>query len=87
MADASKEIPEDMSEANRLVDEFILKISEHVDSVTVFVNKKRDEGNKGTWHMINGYGNWYARFGQILDWVEQQKAISYISHGGEDGSG
>jgi len=76
-----------MTEADRLVKEFIGKISEHVDSVTVFTNKKRDCGNQGTWHMVNGYGNWYSRYGQIVDWMEQQKAISYISHAGEDGPG
>ena len=81
------EVPSDMAETDRLVREFIDRISEHVDSVSVFVNKKRDCGNKGTWHMTNGYGNWYARYGQIMDWVEQQKAISYISHAGEDGAG
>lgn len=81
-------VPEDMTEANRLVEEFILRISEHVDSVTVFVNKKRDSGNKGTWHMTNGYGNWYARYGHILDWIECQKSSHYdFSNTGEDGAG
>lgn len=80
-----------MAEADRLVEKFISDISEHVDSVTVFVNKKRDEGNKGTCNMVNGYGNWYARFGHIVDWVEYQKAAHYYSppasKTGEDGPG
>jgi hypothetical protein len=83
----SDDVPKEMAEAGRLVTDFISKVSEHVDSVTVFINKRRDDGKDGTLHMINGSGNWYARFGQIADWVEDQKAAHYRSHAGEDGAG
>ena len=75
-----------MQEADRLVTEFVNRISEHVDSVTVFVNKKREDGHDGTWHMHMGRGNWYARYGQIVQFIEAEKSVHY-SKSGEDGAG
>lgn len=65
----SNQVPEEMAEADRLVREAVQKISEHVDAVTVFVTKKRENGNDGTWRMAFGAGNYYARYGQIKQWV------------------
>lgn len=85
---AEEIVPPEMIEANRLVKEFVAKISEHVDSVTVFVNKRREDGHRGTWRMVDGAGNWYARYGHIIDYVECEKSHHYdFSESGEDGSG
>lgn len=62
-------VPDEMVEADRLVNEAVQKISEYVDAVTIFVSKKREDGQSGTWRLVMGSGNWYARYGQIKQWV------------------
>ncbi|MDD2479098.1 MAG: hypothetical protein PHS31_04330 [Victivallaceae bacterium] len=43
---------------------------EHCDSVQIFVSKLFDDGNTGTY--TDGKGNWYARKGQVREWVEKE---------------
>lgn len=63
------EVPDEMRECDRLVREAVMKISEHVDAVTILVSKKREDGEAGTWRLVVGSGNYYARYGQIKEWV------------------
>jgi len=45
---------------------FAAQIAEHFDTVQIFCTKKVPDGtNVHTW----GDGNWYARYGQIKEWV------------------
>ena len=62
------DIPDEMVEADRLVREAVLKISEHVDGVQIFVSREK-ESHDGTWRLSMGSGNWYARYGQVKQWV------------------
>lgn len=78
--------PPDMAEVDRLVTDFVNRVSEHVDAVTVLVSKKREDGHDGTWHLHIGRGNWYTRYGQLVDFMEREKARHY-SERGEDGPG
>jgi hypothetical protein len=43
---------------------------EHCDSVQIFVTKLFDDGNTGSY--TSGKGNWYARKGQVREWVEKE---------------
>lgn len=70
------DVPPEMVEADRLIREFVAKISEHVDCVTIFINKRREDGKSGTWNLVLGAGNWYARYGHVLDWVDEQRATT-----------
>jgi hypothetical protein len=63
------DIPEEMREADRLVTEALGKLAEHVDAVTILISKRREDGCDGTWRMVNGSGNFYARFGHAKEWV------------------
>lgn len=71
-----EEIPPEMTEANRLVREAALKISEHVDSVRIFVTKKCENGRNGTWRMSWGEGNWFAQYGQVSQWIDSERENS-----------
>lgn len=45
-------------------------LSEHFDSVHIFATKYEGGDNGGTTAKINkGTGNWFARYGQIKDWI------------------
>ena len=77
----NKQVPEGMEDADRIVREFVARVSEHVDSVQVFINKKRDDGKSGTWKMGFGAGNWYARYGQVREWlIIEDEAIRMEAH-------
>jgi hypothetical protein len=50
-------------------------LSEHFDSVHIFTTRLKDEddaGDRGTININYGYGNWFARYGQIHTWVVKQ---------------
>ena len=53
------------------MDKAALDLKEHFDSVTIFCTLHRDD-TKNTTHMTVGKGNWYARFGQVVEWVISQ---------------
>lgn len=55
-------------ELKAIVDKHINALSEHFDCVHIFVN--RAEGDKQVTRALNrGGGNWFARYGQIREWV------------------
>lgn len=79
------EVPDEMSEADRLIQEAVDKISEHVDSVQIFASKKREDGFQGTWKVVNGRGNYYARYGQIKQWIISEEGFEFgLKDGGSD---
>lgn len=48
-------------------------LGEHFDSVHIFVNRVEGPATRGlNW----GIGNWFARFGQIREWVIKEEAVS-----------
>ncbi len=61
--------PPDMVEAEKLAMAAADKICEHVDAVTIFICKRREDGKDGTWRAAFGRGNYYTRYGQIKQWV------------------
>ena len=65
-----------LEEADKIITKFIKDVSEHVDAVQVFVSLKNDHSHNdgdGTSFIQNGHGNFYARFGQIVRWVNANK--------------
>ena len=55
-----------------LVKSIASKLAEHYDTVQIFCTK-HEGGQGGTIHAEWGVGNYYARRGQVLEWIEEQK--------------
>lgn len=72
------EISPEQKEVERLVEQALASISEYCDTVHVFVT--RYNGATGnTVHYSTGTGNWFARSGQIKDWLikEDERTRKY----------
>lgn len=50
------------------LDRALVLLSEHFDTVQVFCTRHRDD-DVGTFSMQKGSGNWYARYGQVCEWI------------------
>ncbi len=55
----------------KLVDKAIQDLSEHFDSVQIFVSRHLND-DEGTATVAKGSGNWYARWGQTWRWVQTE---------------
>ena len=62
-------------EALRLAKECSAKISEFADTVQVFISVY-DASTGTTRHITHGAGNWFAREGQVREWVLQNEERS-----------
>jgi hypothetical protein len=63
------DIPPELQEVDRLVDEALTKLGEHCDSVQIFCTITGSDGDGTTRSIERGAGNWYARYGQVVDWL------------------
>lgn len=67
-----------MSDADRkhykeLLESCVNKLSEHCDSVRIFVTFPTNDGERDTAAMDSGSGNFYAQYGQITEWLDIQR--------------
>lgn len=49
------------------IDKFIKNVSEHCDSIRVFVSMPDDADS--TESVTVGYGNWYSQYGLVTAWL------------------
>ena len=61
------------------------QLAEHFDTVQIFVTR-HDEQQDGTIAVDRGEGNWYARFGQVKEWIIKSDEDSRISRRPSDES-
>lgn len=54
-------------------------LSEHFDSVHIFATRHEPEIEDGTVSVNRGVGNWYARYGQISEWMVKQDEFNRIN--------
>lgn len=54
------------------------ELSEHFDSVIIFVTR-HDANDGGTFRGIETRGNWFARYGQVKEWVIREEETSRIN--------
>jgi hypothetical protein len=60
------------------LDACLAHLGEHFDTVQIFTTK-HDGGDDATTHSFKkGIGNWYARFGQVMEWVTQSNEDARI---------
>jgi hypothetical protein len=53
-----------------LVEKCLQHLGEHFDSVQIFATRDEPAEREGTIKISKGVGNWYARYGQVVEWVE-----------------
>ena len=58
-------------EQSNLLEAAAAKLGEHFDTVQIFVTRVVDDGKLcgNTEDLSTGLGNWYARTGQVRDWL------------------
>jgi hypothetical protein len=63
-----------------LVKQAAISLGEHFDSVQIFCTRHESGEQDGTVTVKYGTGNWFARYGQIKDWVlvEEESSKSKI---------
>jgi hypothetical protein len=59
----------------RRIEEALDLLIEHFDCVQIFATRDESGELGGTVRISRGRGNWYARFGQVMLWVEREKAL------------
>lgn len=59
-------------EIKRIVSECVTRLSEHCDSVRIFVTSPSNDGSGCTDDLSDGAGNFLAQRGQIRDWMLRQ---------------
>jgi hypothetical protein len=58
-----------------MVEKALETLSEHFDCVMIFVNRHESDGTE---HLSAGRGNFYARVGQIREWLVQEEHKSRL---------
>ncbi len=57
-----------------MVDKHLLQLSEHFDAVQIIATRHRPGADESTDVIKRGTGNWYARYGAAVLWIEEHKA-------------
>jgi hypothetical protein len=53
----------------RRIDDAVAVLSEHYDTVQIFVTRYDSQSGE-TMNLESGTGNWFARRGQVDDWLD-----------------
>lgn len=68
-----------------LVRKHVTSLGEHFDSVQIFVTRHEPAEKDGTVTINFGSGNWFARYGQVRNWVNVEEEASRIKVRKQDG--
>jgi hypothetical protein len=58
-------------------------LSEHFDTVHVFATRHESGEQGGTVNVNLGVGNWFARYGQIQEWLVKQEEVTRQAQRGD----
>lgn len=62
--------PDQTAEADlKVVREHAQKLGEHFDTVMIFVTRHESGEKNGTVRLRFGLGDWYARYGNVREWL------------------
>lgn len=75
------------SQDDQLVTKAIEQLGEHFDTIQIFATRYTGGEKGGTVHVCKGDGNWYARYGQVVEWInrEEESARIEMRNDREDG--
>lgn len=63
-----------------VIDECLNKLAEHYDCVQIFASRHDvDDNEKKTLGSDRGKGNWFARYGQVKEWVIREEEATRIN--------
>jgi len=62
------------------------ELGEHYDSAQIFATRHEAGTLGGTVRAALGCGNWYARYGQVQEWIVRQDEQTRISERSDDGA-
>jgi hypothetical protein len=62
----------DFSPDEKRVREAAEALGEHFDAVIIFATRYESELASGTIRVSHGTGNWYARYGQVREWIVRE---------------
>jgi hypothetical protein len=65
-------------ETTKLLESHLQQLGEHFDSVQIFATVHEPEAEGGTVHICMGNGSWYARYGQVQEWLIRQDEMTRI---------
>jgi hypothetical protein len=68
----TEEPNEDEDRDMAILDSHVAQLCEHFDTVQIFVTRQNGEENV-TMTADKGNGNWYARYGQVREWITKQE--------------
>lgn len=54
-------------------------LGEHFDTVHIFATRHEPAEADGTINVNNGVGNWFARYGQVKEWIVREERRSQIT--------
>lgn len=63
----------------KLVREHLDNLGEHFDSVQIFCTRHESGESDGTRHIQMGIGNWFARYGHVVNWLAGQEEHGRIT--------
>lgn len=65
--------PYDPAENSQRITKAVDTLMEHFDCVQIFVSQNAEGEHGGTVHHNYGAGNWFARYGQVRQWLVQKE--------------
>ena len=68
----------DEAEDRKMVEQHMRQLGEHFDTVMIFCTRHESGERNGTTRVSMGCGNWYARFGQVSEWITQEREVARI---------
>ena len=60
------------------IDRFLAQLSEHFDAIEIFATRHNPHNNESI-AVNHGIGNWYARHGQVRDYVAREAERARIA--------
>jgi hypothetical protein len=69
----------DENEEISMVKKHASELGEHFDTVQIFCTRHESGTEDGTVTIKMGTGNWFARYGQVVEWVKKQDERSCIN--------
>lgn len=76
--------PEFTDEDVQRLENALKTLTEYYDAVHIFANRAVGEEDGNTIFVSRGRGNWFARYGQVKEWVIRSEELTKVKARKED---